>query len=294
MADPLLIAPDNRLFGWALNDLTLYGAQPVSGITVARAPADGASLPPPAETPAGRSTIPEAEVAARETTALLDQVGNQPDALASTPPAAPALIPAVPPAITVEAPPPSFGGGSFVPAFTSTPLQAAQAEGGAMAPIPPVAEPGPVALATEAPAPTPPLATDLASPGLATLAAQQVETVDPAAAKLADTLDTTVATATALPATVLAATDQASAAIESLVIESFGGSDPVAGLTTLVGLVESSEAFDIVEATVPVPDLPQPSILDALAADAAPSPLLGDAPGGLDDALDDTRIDLGL
>ncbi len=32
-----LIAPDNRLLGWSLTDLTLYGTQPVPGMVVGRA-----------------------------------------------------------------------------------------------------------------------------------------------------------------------------------------------------------------------------------------------------------------
>lgn len=67
----------------------------------------------------------------------------------------------------------------------------------------------------------------------------------------------------------------------------FGGSDPAAGISTLVGMVDSVDAFHLDHALTPVAAAtPAPSILDALAADDHAPALLGDAHGA-DHLVDD-------
>ena len=63
---------------------------------------------------------------------------------------------------------------------------------------------------------------------------------------------------------------------EAADLAGLGGSDPAAGVATLVGMVASADALDLSHAAAPAAAAPAPSIVDALAADEAPSPLLGD------------------
>ena len=310
MADPVLIASDNRLLGWALTDLTLYGGQPAPDVVIGRAGLEGGEVAPPPGAPAqgGTAARPgEAELAAGETTALLDRTVSEPGAQSVAP--SPLIqIPVVEPTIGAEPPsvPQPVGAGSFVQSTVATPLQTVEANASAQTSIAPNAPVSvdavtPAQIATTAAPATQALdpATALAGQAAARVAdlslpvLEASATAQDASAAIGDTVDTLAMTADALPATVLAATNATTAALDTAPIESFGGTDPAAGLTTLVGLVESSEAFDIVDSTAPAPEALQPSILDSLAADEAPSPLLGDSPPG-DNPLDGGGPDLGL
>lgn len=330
MVDPLLIAPDNRLLGWALSDLTLYGGQPVADVVIGRAGTEGsATLPPSALATTGAGPdlgAPEGDIAASETTALLDaQAGGIPAPLGAAP--APLIqIPPVAPAAAPEPPsvPQPVGAGSFVQSPVATPLQTVQANTPPLASAPPATSSAPSPIAD--PIPSAPVSivpegiaavsqasvaiADAATPALdvvTTLAdradavvadltgpvAATAPVVEAAVGAVAEAVNVVVAAAETLPATVTAATNAATAAIDAVPIESFSGTDPAAGLSTLVGMVESSEAFDIIDGPVAPAETPQVSILDTLAADEAPSPLLG----GVDDAdspLDDVGSHLGL
>lgn len=318
MADTLLIPPDNRLLGWSLTDLTLYGGQPTAGMVIGRADdGSGTSIAPPAAPPAtgAAPASTEGDVAARETTALLDDSANQP---AVQPIPAAATVPAIhtPAATTADhAPsvPAPTGSGSFVDPPLATPLQvandhAADGAGGpasaAEAAFSPTPVTAPLNVATAAvdaiAAPVAGIAETLA-PVIAPLAdvADALAPVTAALPPVAATVDTLAQTAAALPETVIGALAETQAVVDAIPVESFGGVDPAAGLHTLIGLVEGADAFDLGQAvTAPGEATGPASILDALAADALPDPLLGDGHDGVTPAgehvLDDHGIHVGL
>ena len=103
----------------------------------------------------------------------------------------------------------------------------------------------------------------------------------PAADAVTETITATaVAAVETLADAAATAADLTAAPVDDLPL---GGSDPAAGVTTLVSMVETAAVFEIAEPA------PQPeaaaggsSIIDALAADDAPEALLGDAAAAVD------------
>ena len=133
MTEPLLIAPDNRLLGWALSDLTLYGAQPTPEVTIGRALADGEALDAPSALSVEEQSAPaarEGDLAQAETTALLADPATQPATTSVPAPTSFIQIPIAAPAGDTVQPsvPQPTGAGSFVQAPIATPLQSAQSD----------------------------------------------------------------------------------------------------------------------------------------------------------------------
>lgn len=283
----VLIPPDNRLFGSSLSDLTLYGGMPTTDFAIGKVP-DGdtttdAAAPVAAgpDAPAAGPTAPncEGEVAAQETTALLDRTGDQ----SPMPSSAPLLTPIDP------------GDGTMATAQPATPQ--AVGSGGILST--PVATPLQVATGEQTPADAAdPLAGPLAGSAAAALA-QVVDALPLAqAVDPIGTVDTLIGSLGSTDFVAPVAGDTASlatGALDATPLSSFGGSDPAAGVQTLVGMVESEDLFDLGQSVAPMLG-EQPgsgSILDSLAADEAASSLLGDD-GGVDQALDDHGIHVGL
>lgn len=292
MPASVLIPPDNRLLGWSLSDLTLYGTQPTAGLAIGRARDDDAAIVPnasaPAASPAATSAAPsESDQAASDTLALLDSDGAQPPLPSAAPLSTAALdhdTSATPPPAAVAQP---IGSGSFVQAPVVTPLHGAAVDQGNQS------------------APIAGMHGDAVASTLNTLAATTVDSLSHAAdavltdhltaldpAGTIETVVTDLGTAELLPPGAEIAS-LASAPLDAMPISAFGGSDPAAGLQTLIGMVDSAEAFDIGHTEATGVEATPNSILDALAADEAPSSLLGDHSDVVHHALDDHGIHLG-
>jgi len=141
-------------------------------------------------------------------------------------------------------------------------------------------------------------ATDTVAPVTAALddtianAPTTLDTLDDTSARVADITSATLDTLDDTPAApvVDVATDAVAAPLTAPVDEDFAGTDPAGGVTTLVGMVESADMFDLSQAgTVPDADAGGGSILDSLALEPElPGPsLLGDA---AEDAHDTTPV----
>lgn len=120
---------------------------------------------------------------------------------------------------------------------------------------------------------------EAATPAVTT-AGDAIETAAiPAATTIVDAAQTTTdaLTDTAAPTIEAASTPAASIADITAQDASFGGTDPAAGIATLVSLVDSTDAFDLNHLGNDAEIDTAPSILDTLAVDEAPSLLLGDA-----------------
>ena len=123
-----LIAPDNRLLGWGLTDLTLYGAQPLPGMTVGQA--DTGVVVTPAATPIGEGAAPA--VASADAQALAPDLAGDASPMAAEPasvaPAAPTAFQPAPAAAPDAAPsvPLPVGSGTAVQPLVATPLQAVE------------------------------------------------------------------------------------------------------------------------------------------------------------------------
>lgn len=295
MPTSVLIPPDNRLLGWALSDLTLYGGQPTGDITIGRATDDPAARDP--SPPVGGTTIapggapaasPESDLAAAETTALLDCA----DAQGPLPTSAPLSTPVDHTAPAVNDAPPSVpqpvGSGSFLQSAVVTPLQAVEEHGGStgLSPADGVTTPlGSVANALPETLSHTADATLTATTALADGVTHTADALTGAALDPIGTIDTLVADlgAAELLPTGIDAANLAVSAIDDTPLSAFGGSDPAAGLQTLVGMVaDSSGSFDLGHAAAPVSEANTGSILDSLAADEAPSVLLGGEDGYTD------------
>ena len=317
MADPILIAPDNRLLGWALSDLSLYGGQPAPGIAIGRAPDESiVSLAPAPAVAAPAPAEPEGEIASRETVALLEADETQPAGQTSA--SLPAsLTPAIAPAAPAEpvAVPLPVGSGSIVSPPISTPLQAVtdartDAAPGSDQPVPPsVTNAEPVQLAAIPPGPSAgvidlgPGASTVVNSSFAQLDALSAPAADLSAAtdaamtRVVETLDTLVEPAAPLSESVTTTLSDTNgvASVLDTPIESFSGDNPAAGLMTLIGMVGSADAFELGEAIAPAPAASASgSILDTLAADDVPAALLGGEAAGIDHPIDDAGIHVGL
>lgn len=342
-----LIAPDNRLLGWSLTDLTLYGTQPVPGMVVGRANdaiatpesiSDATSAPSdPAALAPALHDITFHDIA-DDQTALLDGGTHGGGAVPGAAAAPLSHTPASQNAEFAPSVPQPIGSGSFVqpPVATALPVVEPHGDGAHAVDVPAASSPLAPALdgaqpsaaiatvldathdvlAASAPAPVGNVvapATDPVAP-LGELAGRGLDTVAPvtdllghafdAPAPVSDLLGHTLdaaAPAAGLVGTTLDAVDHALAPVDHGPAESFGGTDPAAGIATLVGMVDSADAFDIGHAVNATATQPAGSILDALAHDALPAPLLGDdahhddaANGGGTHVVDDHGFHLGL
>lgn len=324
----ILIPPDNRLLGWSLSDLTLYGAPAPAGDMTIGPAADGGSIAAAPATapaaPAAPAPAIESDRAADETTALL--AGD--DLIAPQPSASPLLTPADHDISAAAAANPSvpqpIGSGSFLQAPVVTPLQAASADHGGAPSLTDGVAAAPLASLAAGVAYSLPHAADtvLAAPAavLASVAATETSVADvlaPVATGLSGvvtdlspltapvealdpvgTVDTVVADlgTTEISPAGTAVADLAGAALDATPLSAFAGSDPAAGVQTLIGMMDSGEAFDLghLNASDPV-QAEGGSILDALAADEAPAPLLGDHhDDAVHSALDDHGVHLGI
>lgn len=310
-----LIAPDNRLLGWGLTDVTLYGAQPEPGLTIR--PADQAAVADPAAPP-----VPADDVAATAPGAepRLPYGGPSADDSAtarSFAADAPAALhaPAAPAGEAAASVPPPVGSGTAVQPLVETPLQAAVGHAIASPGAPAPAEAGgeaaglahaltaaPLASAPALAAAAPPLGDVVTAAG--PTAQATVDTVGAVAHGAGDTLaelasglveTLTGASAAAPPIPTVAegiegggvaaaglvgdATDAIAHATttvgEATGLDGLSGSDPAGGVATLVDMVSTADTFALSHAAAPEAEA-APSILDALAADEAPPALLGD------------------
>lgn len=131
MPASVLIPPDNRLLGWSLSDLTLYGAPVGADVTIGRAAEEAIPLVSPAAGPVANtgSVVAESDRAAADTTALLDRGDAQPPQPSLSPYSPPSVAP-VDHANTDAQPsaPQPVGSGSFFQSPFVTPLHAASAD----------------------------------------------------------------------------------------------------------------------------------------------------------------------
>lgn len=280
MADPVLITTPTRPFSWAMSDLTLFGGQPTPGMVIGRAPTEVVTADeqtvslPVVETESGS--------AASDTTALLGDAAPPPEMGEAQPIAL--AVTSHPAAASTEplAPAASTGSSGLVAPFAMSSLQVVNGheESGASIVAPLVSTP------SEAVEPlAQPITTDLP------------HTIDMLAGT--ETVDRLIGPAAELPDAVSGALggvgSVAHSAFDTNPLDAFAGSDPAAGLSTLVGMIASADAFDLGQTVAPASDAGSGSILDALSSDALPSPLLGDDHHVAGDLpVDDHSIHVGL
>lgn len=308
MPESVLIPPDNRLFALGMSDLTLYGGQPTTDIAFGRDATDGTSVDAaPAAAGAGNAAaVPiarsESETAAEETAALLGRTGDDMPVPSSAPPVAPVDLSGPAAADVASATPPPLGSGGTMSAPVATPLQVATGE---QTPAD-TADMLSASLnsVTDAVAQLPGTVTSLAGTVTSDILTfgQAADVVPLAQSALVDplgTVDTAVAElgVDGIGGPVAGDVGQlVGTAIDAMPLTAFGGSDPAAGFQTLIGMVESEEAFDLGPAVTPLlaEQTSGGSILDSLAADEAASPLLGGADDIAGHAVDDDGIHVGL
>lgn len=300
MPATVLIPPDNRLLGWSLSDLTLYGASTAPGLTIGRAAEDPMPLVDSAIGAASGTGAPAAmqdsDQAAAETTTLFDREEPQSPHPSSVPVSTSPLPPADHAGTSTTDAQPSvaqpIGAGSFIPVPGVSPPQATTADHGGgidRTAAGPLADAGGVAQSV----------TTVASalPDSLSHAADTLLTGGPVSLDATGTIDTLVThlgTAELLPSGADAAA-LAGGALDPAGLSAFGGTDPAAGLQTLIGMVDSVDAFDLGHLSPTGGEQPGvSSILDSLAADEATASLLGDHADAGHDALDDHGIHLGI
>lgn len=286
MASAPLIDTTNRLLGWSTSDFSLYGGQ--AAVTIG-APAtfpqhsDALTVPDPAA--ASRSADPQVPLARAEAIEAAVQPHDAPLGGVH-------FTPFIPAPIQFGDPTHPQGFDAAVPAATGSgtpvlPMEALHAPA-----IVPAGFTPPV-LAVEQPATEAPALASFA--GLTAPVLEAGETLDHAISTITATTDSLLGdmrdAIDALPSVsdILTDTDTVSATDEFL------GSDPIAGVATLVSMVDSTDAFDLAHAGLDVPDVAASvSTLDAL-ADDAPS-LLGDVAHDADTIIPDHHHDgvLGL
>ncbi len=312
-----LIDPTNRLLGWSTSDFSMYGGQPATTIgapgTAARQ-SDALSVPAP-RTPAldaGASTAPPSDTA--PVAAIADTPAEQAPAFSYSSYPAIAVSSPIPghggpaPATFAEAVP-AVGSGSASPVV---PITGGSLDGSAVAaPLTAAVLSAPelaMGDATAAAMLSSQAVPDLTAPVLA-LSESVVEGLAGTTANVAATidqlaqLDGTLGNATEFAAggqlieavdgaiaplveTVAAVTGEALANVTDLApggatvtaADGFGGTDPVGGVSTLMTMVDSADAFDLIPAGTDSPALTSSgSILDSLMGEHAPDALLGDA-----------------
>lgn len=279
-----LIDTSNRLLGWSTNDFSLYGGQ--AAVTIG-APAtsprlsDGLSI----QDPTANSRASSGDAAPTHNNAAPSD-----DAMSLA--EAPSAFHAMP----FASPPIEFGGFTQASA-PDTGLPAAMGSSASFltaealhAPLPGSAPFTPPTLAVDQPETHAP---SLASVG--SLTAPVLTTTD-ALAHLVGSVGTSADT-------LLAETQHTVDALPNLTdalfqdhgltaLDGFLGSDPAAGVTTLVSMVDSVDAFDLSHAGLDIAQLaPSGSILDTLADDAVPGALLGDVAHDADTLIPDHHHD---
>lgn len=291
-----LIDSTNRLLGGSTNDFSMYGAQPATTIgapDTAPRLSDGLSVAAPAK-PAPDAGADGVDTATLADLAIPDAVA---DTSAATAQPAFSYISLSPLAEAASAQPGAaqtmFTEAGVLPvgAGSASPITATQLlhSGDGAAPLTASALSAPdLAFASADTAHA-----MLSSHAIADFTAPVLELGDAVAgglvsttATVADTLDQVTAT---LGDHLAAATDTLSEVLpgpsdlapgdhQITAADGFTGSDPAGGVTTLVGMVDSADAFDLAHAGVEAPILVgSGSILDSLADDQATDSLLGEA-----------------
>jgi hypothetical protein len=287
MASGVLIDTSNRLLGWSTNDFSLYGGQAAVTIGAPAAPShasNGLSVPDPAAT--ARAAEARPAPAQEELSRATDSHDDAPSLFQASP---------------FAAPPIQFGGftqanGSeaVVPAALGSGMPTPSFDAMHMPAILP-ASLAPPTLAIEQP--------EVQAPSLAPWGGMTVPVLG-----VSDALDLVVSTTGALADTLLAETQQAIDGLSHVTdalfdnspltaADGFLGSDPVAGVATLVSMVDSTDAFDLAHTGLDIPHVTASgSILDTLADEAIASPLLGDVVHDADSLVPDPHHDgvLGL
>lgn len=324
MAIDNLLRPDNRLFGPGTADLSTFGAQPDPAVVFSR-PGEGAAAPIPSAAPgsADPAITPPAEARAPDAadTPTATDADQGPTPSPSTGVGTTAEDQPAPRGESAAAELPPVGGGSTSPIILAPSGQTAPDGSSVASSASPVADLlGGQSFATGAP-----VVASVAGPVMADVAmlAPVVAQLTQAEALLAQTTDTLTdaipddldslltgtvgvlddligATGATAGSAQAAVGDLAGAAgtlaqtpihdIDSLI---FSGTDPAAGITTLVGLVQTSELFTVGQGEAAPQATAAGSIVDDLIGDPGVPPLSEDGP--LHDPLgDDDGIGLGL
>jgi hypothetical protein len=269
MDERILINPDNRvLAGNGANDFSLYGAPADPALTFRPAEPDGeafeSAAPSAGGAPNGGSDPPTNDIqqsALTASDAAGPAWGSAAIAAARTP--EPAAAQAQPAAETAAAPS-ALAPAAFAPITPVAPASPAAAEA------------APVAAAAPAPADLGPAPATFSAPVAPVQAPSPVQA--PAEAIAAEPL----AAAVSGPLASLSIDEAVGRAEDN--VQDLLGTDPAAGIATLVSLVSLSDVVDLGDAGAAAADVsvaPVDTMLDALAADAS-----GEAAPELDDAAD--------
>lgn len=288
-----LIDPNNRLLGWATNDFSLYGGLPAvtiglpsvvpgsNGNIVSDLPASGDDRSANPDTGAAPISAGEQSF---DTAVSNDTLSLSPTAFAPTP--MPGATPASGDA-TGSAPQSDAAGltgaGSFNPDYPSILGSqhgdaADQAGAGALAfelPVQSIATPAPLGIG------------DAVAPVVLGLADQ----ISDLQSGMTGTLQSTVVNVDGLTATLPNAAGLGSADNLVTAADGFLGSDPAAGVSTLVSMVDSADAFDLTHGAADGTLTSSGPIIDTLADEAQPDALLGDAAHHASDDVLPTHID---
>jgi len=305
-----LIDSTNRLLGWSTNDFSMYGALPATTIGAPGAAprlSDGLSVAAPAQ-PAhdtgvdGANSAPLADLASPD--AIADVSAGPPQPAFSYPASSPLTDagtsqPGTAQAIFADAVVLPTGAGS---ASSVLPTQLLHA-GDGVAPLTASSLSAPdlglagtnTALSmlssnTVADFTAPVFVLDDASvEGLVGTTANVVDALHHVTETLGDHL---VAATDTVGEVLPAVSDLASGDHQITAADGFTGSDPAGGVTTLVGMVDSADAFDLAHVGAEAPVLGSAgSILDSLVDDPSTDSLLGDAAHHADDSASDHHDD---
>ena len=285
MAGGQLLRPDNRFLDTSIGDLSNYGAQPDSSVSIRPAPLDTPSeISPAAPTETALSQTP-ADAASFDTMPTPDRPadggdGNTANATQATP-FAPATVDAHHPLADTGPIVPSPVGSATSPAHLLAPEITTAAHPATLA------NPDGVSTISTSLADTvhdavQPITTlaDATSAFVVDSIGSTASTADAAADTIVNTLATSIGATTTADALGTAVGDLAphSAAGNDVDLSGLGGTDPAAGVTTLVDMVTSDNLFDLRDAGAPETASETPSSIDQLIGESAEtSPLLGDA-----------------
>lgn len=281
MISNALIDPTNRLLGWSINDFSLYGGQVAVTIGAPAAPrlSDGLSVRDPHLSSASRTAQAEGSPAQAEAAQTLGEPLSEAPGNFHFTPFAPAPI--------------QFGDPTHATAFD---VQVPTATGSGTAILTVEAFHAPVTMPTALPTGLTPPTLSLEEPAIAAPAPVALGGLAAPILESSQTLDHLVSSVATATDTLLDDTQQAIDALpqvsEIIAADGFLGNDPVAGVATLVSMVDSTDAFDLAHAGVDVPEVAAAgSILDTLADEAVAGPLLGDVEHGVDTLLPDHQHD---
>jgi hypothetical protein len=271
MLESILFNPDNRQLGNSAGDLSLYGGQSEAAFSIPQAP------DPPPEMDGGAIVQSVSPSPGPANGTIGAPTGPADSGADDRPETAPATSFLTSPVTAMPQPlPPDLSEGI-------SPVQSAwsPAAPGAGAPSSFLQQGG--AQSGDAPLGI----TQVASP-----AGSVAEAAEPAFHTVSDLLEAPAIAAPLLSTVGDVATVTVGAVTDTL--EDLAGTDPLGGVATLVSLISVSDMFDLHPVDAPMPDAPADlgfGMLDMLAGDLLPDPLLGGAPDhdgalGLDHVLD--------